>query len=97
MDVVSQNKVIAYQGEAGAKSHSACRMVYPEWRPLACATFEEALAAISDGAADLGMIPIENSIAGRVADAWLLKADVVRRRVEARLGEEAKRGEARRG
>jgi len=68
MSVASQNKVIAYQGEAGANSHIACRMVYPEWRPLACATFEDAFAAIADGKADLGMIPIENSIAGRVAD-----------------------------
>lgn len=68
MDDVSQNKVIAYQGEAGANSHIACRMVYPDWSPLACATFEDAFAAISDGTADLGMIPIENSIAGRVAD-----------------------------
>lgn len=68
MAVNSQNKVIAYQGEAGANSHIACRTVYPDWRPLACATFEDAFAAITDGSADLGMIPIENSIAGRVAD-----------------------------
>jgi prephenate dehydratase len=68
MDVMSQNRVIAYQGEPGANSHIACRSVYPDWRPLACATFEDAFSAISDGTADLGMIPIENSIAGRVAD-----------------------------
>ncbi len=61
-------KVIAYQGESGANSHIACRAVYPDWEPLACATFEDALAAIADGTAGLGMIPIENSIAGRVAD-----------------------------
>ncbi|MDB5570572.1 MAG: prephenate dehydratase [Hyphomicrobiales bacterium] len=61
-------KVIAYQGESGANSHIACKAVYPDWEPLACATFEDALAAVSDGAAGLGMIPIENSIAGRVAD-----------------------------
>ena len=36
--------------------------------PLPCATFEDAFAALQDGSADLGMIPIENSIAGRVAD-----------------------------
>ena len=40
----------------------------PDWTPLPCATFEDAFAAVSDGAAALGMIPIENSIAGRVAD-----------------------------
>jgi prephenate dehydratase len=59
---------IAYQGEPGANSHIACREVYPDWEPLACATFEDAFAAIQDGSAELGMIPIENSIAGRVAD-----------------------------
>jgi prephenate dehydratase len=60
--------VIAYQGEPGANSHIACREMFPEWEPLPCATFEDAFAAISDGTATLGMIPIENSIAGRVAD-----------------------------
>ncbi|WP_036262398.1 prephenate dehydratase [Methylocapsa aurea] len=59
---------IAYQGEPGANSHIACKNVYPEWEPLPCATFEDALTAITEGAAGLGMIPIENSIAGRVAD-----------------------------
>jgi prephenate dehydratase len=59
---------IAYQGEPGANSHIACRNVYPKMDPLPCATFEDALAAVADGAAELAMIPIENSIAGRVAD-----------------------------
>ena len=59
---------IAYQGESGANSHIACRKVYPDWEPLACDTFEGALVAIAEGEAGLGMIPIENSIAGRVAD-----------------------------
>ncbi|HTJ03019.1 MAG TPA: prephenate dehydratase [Methylovirgula sp.] len=59
---------IAYQGELGANSDIACRDVFPELEPLPCATFEDALAAISEGAAERGMIPIENSVAGRVAD-----------------------------
>ena len=59
---------IAYQGEPGANSHIACAEVYPDMEPLACATFEDALTAIADGTAALGMIPIENSLAGRVAD-----------------------------
>src|ERR1700722_4090075 len=63
-----QQKIIAYQGEPGANSHIACREVYPDWQPLPCATFEDAFAAIADGTAQLGMIPIENSTAGRVAD-----------------------------
>lgn len=61
-------KIIAYQGEPGANSHIVCKQDYPDWTPLPCATFEDAFAAIAEGAADLGMIPIENSIAGRVAD-----------------------------
>ncbi len=59
---------IAYQGEPGANSHIACAENFPECEPLPCATFEDAFAALRDGAAELGMIPIENSIAGRVAD-----------------------------
>jgi prephenate dehydratase len=59
---------IAFQGEQGANSHLAIVEAYPDAEPLACPTFEDALAAISSGEADLGMIPIENSVAGRVAD-----------------------------
>jgi prephenate dehydratase len=62
------NKVIAFQGERGANSEIACHEVYPDWQALPCATFEDAFAALGDGTADLAMIPIENSIAGRVAD-----------------------------
>jgi prephenate dehydratase len=61
-------RTIAYQGEPGANSHIACADVYPAWTPLPCATFEDAFAAVTGGSADLAMIPIENSIAGRVAD-----------------------------
>ncbi|ACL55552.1 prephenate dehydratase [Methylobacterium nodulans] len=61
-------RTISYQGEPGANSHIICAEAYPDWTPLPCATFEDALTAVSDGTADLGMIPIENSIAGRVAD-----------------------------
>jgi prephenate dehydratase len=61
-------KTIAYQGEPGANSHIACVENFPGCEPLPCATFEDAFAALQDGSADLGMIPIENSIAGRVAD-----------------------------
>ncbi len=65
---MTEGKSIAYQGEPGANSHIACAERFPDMDPLPCATFEDAFAAIQDGAADLGMIPIENSIAGRVAD-----------------------------
>jgi prephenate dehydratase len=59
---------IAYQGEPGANSHIACRDLYPEAEALALASFEDVLAAVSDGVANFAMIPIENSVAGRVAD-----------------------------
>jgi prephenate dehydratase len=59
---------IAYQGEPGANSQIACLNVYPEGEPLASASFEDVLAAVSDGLAEYAMIPLENSIAGRVAD-----------------------------
>ena len=59
---------IAFQGELGANSHLAISEAYPDATALPCATFEDALAAISSGEAELGMIPIENSVAGRVAD-----------------------------
>ena len=65
-------KTIAYQGEPGANSHIACLDDYPDHQPLACATFEDAFVTLQDGAADLAMIPIENSIAGRVADIHAL-------------------------
>jgi prephenate dehydratase len=61
-------KKIAFQGEPGANSHEACRTYFPDYEAYPCKTFEEAFEAIKTGAAQLGMIPIENSIAGRVAD-----------------------------
>jgi prephenate dehydratase len=65
---MSNRKRIAFQGEPGANSDIACREAYPDHEPLPCPTFEDALGAIAAGEAALGMIPIENSLAGRVAD-----------------------------
>jgi len=62
------NKTMAFQGEPGANSHIAIREAYPDYEPLPCRTFEDALNAVAAGDAELGMIPIENSLAGRVAD-----------------------------
>jgi len=59
---------IVFQGEPGANSHIACRQAFPDGEALPCPTFEDALNAVAGGEADLGMIPIENSVAGRVAD-----------------------------
>jgi prephenate dehydratase len=63
-----QQQTMAFQGEPGANSHIAIREAYPQYEALPCATFEDAFAAIASGQADLGMIPIENSLAGRVTD-----------------------------
>jgi len=60
--------LISFQGEPGANSHIACQETFPDWDTLPCPTFEDAFAAVSEGQAQLAMIPIENSIAGRVAD-----------------------------
>jgi prephenate dehydratase len=59
---------IAFQGEPGAFSHAAVQAVYPEDEALACVTFEETIAAVQSGAADLGMVPVENSLYGRITD-----------------------------
>src|SRR5471032_1963026 len=59
---------ISFQGEAGANSDMACRAAFPYMTTLPCPTFETAMAAVQAGKAELAMIPVENSIAGRVAD-----------------------------
>jgi prephenate dehydratase len=59
---------IAFQGEPGANSHLAALDAYPRMEALACPTFEDAIAAVKTRRAKLAMIPIENSVAGRVAD-----------------------------
>jgi prephenate dehydratase len=61
-------KRIAYQGEPGANSHLACTEAFPDMEPAAYPTFEDALVAVKSGEVGLAMIPIENSVAGRVAD-----------------------------
>jgi prephenate dehydratase len=63
-----RNRSISFQGEPGANSHIACNEAFPAYQPLPCPTFEDAFAAVRSGRAALGMIPIDNSVAGRVAD-----------------------------
>ena len=62
------SNTIAFQGEAGANSDMACRAAFPYMSTLPCPTFETAMEAVQKGKAELAMIPVENSIAGRVAD-----------------------------
>ncbi|MDP6832144.1 MAG: prephenate dehydratase [Alphaproteobacteria bacterium] len=59
---------VAFQGQFGAYSHLACKEGLPGYNPLPCRTFEDAFAAVNEGQAGRAMIPIENSLAGRVAD-----------------------------
>jgi prephenate dehydratase len=66
---------ITYQGEPGANSHLACLEVYSDFDPVGCPTFEDAIAAVKSGDGRYAMIPIENSLAGRVADIHHLLPD----------------------
>lgn len=66
---------IAFQGEPGANSHIAARAAFPDLEPMPCASFEDAFAAVSEGQARYAMIPVENSVAGRVADVHHLIPD----------------------
>jgi prephenate dehydratase len=68
-------RTIAFQGAPGAYSDLACRTAYPAMTSLPCATFEEAFQAVREGRAQLAMIPIDNSVAGRVADIHHLLPD----------------------
>lgn len=63
---------VAFQGEMGANSHIAINEVFPSARAMPCDTFEDVFAAVTSGAAQLAMIPIENSLAGRVSDVYHL-------------------------
>jgi prephenate dehydratase len=59
---------IAFQGALGAYSHEACIAARPDLEPLACATFDQVIAAVNSGQAEHAMLPVENSTYGRVAD-----------------------------
>src|SRR5262245_36961210 len=65
---MSKTRRIVFQGEPGANSDIACREAYPAYESVPCPTFEDAFGAVAAGQAELAMIPIENSVAGRVAD-----------------------------
>ena len=66
---------VAFQGQPGAYSHLACRHALPRMKPLPTATFEDTFGAVRKGGAKYAMIPIENSVAGRVADIHRLIPD----------------------
>ena len=66
---------VAYQGVEGAFSHMACGLFCPRHAPLACRTFDEALRTVEEGRADVGLIPIENTLGGRVAEIHQLLSE----------------------
>src|SRR5438132_9150711 len=65
-------KRIAFQGEPGAFSHAAAHAVFPHDEALPCLTFEDTIAAVQSGAADYGVVPVENSLYGRITDIYHL-------------------------
>jgi prephenate dehydratase len=74
MDIMTSGKTgkIAFQGAKGANSEIACRDVYPDMEPVPCETFEDVFKELENHNVDLAMIPIENTLAGRVADIHYL-------------------------
>ncbi len=66
--MTASDNTIAFQGKPGAYSHLACQEAFPSMKPLPCASFDDVFQAVEDGRARLAMLPIENSVAGRVAD-----------------------------
>ena len=65
-------RAVAFQGAPGANSHIAARQAFPDCLPLPCFSFEDAIDAVRLGQADCAIIPIENSLHGRVADIHFL-------------------------
>jgi len=61
-------KKIAFQGEPGAFSHAAAANVFPHDEAIGCVTFEETINAVQTGKADFGVVPVENSLYGRITD-----------------------------
>lgn len=66
--MTDSQKKISFQGMTGAYSDLACRTVFPDFETVPCAGFEDAFSAVTKGEADYAMIPVDNTIAGRVAD-----------------------------
>ena len=64
--------VIVYQGELGAYSHLACSQFFPGFEAQPCPSFAKAFEAVRAGEASLAMIPVENTVAGRVSDIYHL-------------------------
>jgi prephenate dehydratase len=70
--IAEPRRAVAFQGAPGANSHLAALQVDPDCLPLPCFAFEDAIDMVKEGKADRAMIPIENSLHGRVADIHFL-------------------------
>jgi len=68
----SMTRKIAFQGEPGAFSHAAAHALFPADEALPCTTFEDTIAAVQQGRADFGVVPVENSLYGRITDIYHL-------------------------
>jgi prephenate dehydratase len=66
------DRAVAFQGAPGANSHVAVSEAFPDALPLPCFSFEDAIDAVKQGMANRALIPIENSLHGRVADIHFL-------------------------
>jgi prephenate dehydratase len=75
LEATDPARTISFQGASGAYSDLACRRVFPDMATLPCNQFEDAFGVVREGRARLAMIPIENSVAGRVADIHHLMPD----------------------
>jgi prephenate dehydratase len=71
-DINTMKKKVAYQGVKGAYSHLACHHAYPEYEAIACKSFDDTMYLVEENEADLAMIPMENSTAGRVEEIYRL-------------------------
>jgi prephenate dehydratase len=71
-NIKQMKKKVAYQGVKGAYSHLACYNQYPEYEAIACKSFDETMYLVEEGKADIAMIPMENSTAGRVEEIYRL-------------------------
>ncbi|OEO29246.1 prephenate dehydratase [Devosia insulae DS-56] len=66
------SRKIAFQGEPGAFSHAAAHALFPDDEALPCTTFEDTIAAVQNGDAEFGVVPVENSLYGRITDIYHL-------------------------
>ncbi len=75
ISLIKQARRVVFQGEPGSYSHLAALEALPHCEAVAAPTFEDAFASIREGVVDLGLIPIENSLHGRIADIHYLLPD----------------------